>query len=244
MKTDLSVEELLKGFMLRDALRQLPRVNEMARDQNWDYMRYLEELLVGEWTARKHRKQERLIRQSGLPQGKQYSLLDKSLLSATLNKQINGLLEGQFINDHKNVIAFGLPGRGKTHVLCAIAYEMIIRYDFSVRFIPVYRLVQELLEAKNGLKLKAYLKKQNQYDLIILDDIGYVKQSREEMEVLFTFIAECYEERSLMISSNQNFSKWDTIFHDPMLTMAAIDRLVHHSVILEFDGKSFRLNNQ
>jgi DNA replication protein DnaC len=100
--------------------------------------------------------------------------------------------------------------------------------------------VQQLLAAKKELRLESELKELDRYPVVILDDLGYVQQDREEMEVLFTFLAERYERRTLMISSNLVFSKWDQIFKDPMTTMAAIDRLVHHALILEFDGQSLR----
>ena len=138
------------------------------------------------------------------------------------------------------MLAFGLPGRGKTHFLSAIGYELIQRQRKRVLFTPSYRLIQRLLTAKQELRLDAELNKLLRYEVIILDDLGYVKQSREEMEVLFTFFAERYERGSVMISSNLVFSKWDQIFQDPMTAMAAVDRLVHHSVLLEFDGKSHR----
>ena len=107
-------------------------------------------------------------------------------------------------------------------------------------FRPAFKLVGQLLAAKRDLRLESELKKLDRYDVLILDDIGYVQQSREEMEVLFTLLAERYERRSLLISSNLVFSQWDQIFKDPMTTMAAIDRLVHHAIILEFDGVSLR----
>jgi len=113
-------------------------------------------------------------------------------------------------------------------------------YRKFLLFIPTFKLVQKLLLAKKALKLEGLLKKLDRYAVVALDDIGYVQQDREEMEVLFTFLAERYERRSVMITSNLVFSKWDQIFKDPMTTMAAIDRLVHHSTILEFDGESVR----
>ena len=100
--------------------------------------------------------------------------------------------------------------------------------------------MQRLLAAKKNFELESLLKKLDGFEAVILDDLGYVEQSREEMEVLFTFFAERYERRSLLISSNLVFSQWEKIFQDPMTTMAAIDRLVHHSIILEFDGDSYR----
>lgn len=105
-------------------------------------------------------------------------------------------------------------------------------------FIPTFKLVEKLLNAKKELTLENALKKFDRFDVIILDDIGYVQQSRDEMEVLFTFLAERYERKSLMITSNLVFSKWDQIFKDPMTTMAAIDRLIHHSIIIDFPSSA------
>ena len=104
----------------------------------------------------------------------------------------------------------------------------------SVFFTPTYRLVDRLLRARRDLELEAELRRLDRFEVLILDDIGYVQQSREEMEVLFTLLAERYERRSMMITSNLVFSQWDQIFHDPMTTAAAIDRVVHHSIIVEF----------
>ena len=133
-----------------------------------------------------------------------------------------------------------MPGRGKTHLLAVLGRELILRYDYAVYFTPTFKLVQQLLAAKAALKLTTLLQRLDRYRVVILDDIGYVQQSREEMEVLFTFLAERYERRSVMISSNLVFSKWDQIFKDPLTTMAAVDRLVHHAHILEFDNQSIR----
>ena len=139
---------------------------------------------------------------------------------------------------------FGLPGRGKTHFLCALGRELILRHGCKIAFTSTFKLVPQLLAAKRDLRLDALLKKLDRFDAIILDDLGYVQQSREEMEVLFTFLAERYERRSVFISSNLIFSKWDQIFKDQMTTMAAVDRLVHHAIILEFDGETMRVPPQ
>ena len=137
------------------------------------------------------------------------------------------------------MLLFGLPGRGKTHVACAIGHELV-RRGHRVLFTPTYALVQRLLGAKRELRLERELAELDGFDAVILDDIGYVQQSRDEMEVLFTFLAERYERRSVMITSNLVFSEWNRIFKDPMTTAAAIDRLVHHAVILEMTGTSAR----
>ena len=141
----------------------------------------------------------------------------------------------------ENLLVFGLPGRGKTHLLCALGRELILQRGYAVYFTPTFKLVQQLLTAKQELRLAAALKKLARFEAIILDALGYTQQSREEMEVLFTFLAERYERRRVLVSSNLVFSKWDQIFKDPMTTMAAVDRLVHHALILEFDGESQRV---
>ena len=158
-----------------------------------------------------------------------------------VRRQLPALLEGGFVSRSTNILAFGLPGRGKTHFLATLGRELILRHSMRVLFRPTFKLVGQLLAAKRDLRLEAELKKLDRYQVVILDDIGYVQQNREEMEVLFTFLAERYERRPVMISSNLVFSQWDQIFKDKMTTMAAIDRLVHHAIILEFDGSSFRM---
>ncbi len=160
--------------------------------------------------------------------------------SAAFPALMQPMMDGGFVDRGENVLAFGLPGRGKTHLLAAIARELIFQKGHSVLFTSTHRLVEQLLRAKRELEIEKKLKKLDSFDVILLDDIGYVQQSREEMEVLFTFLSERYERRSLMITSNLLFSDWDKIFKDPMTTAAAIDRLVHHSTILELDNDSYR----
>ena len=160
-------------------------------------------------------------------------------MPSKVRRQLPSLCEGGFLDRAENILAFGLPGRGKTHLVCAIGHELV-QHGRAVLFTPTYRLVQRLLVAKKGLRLERDLKALDRYDAVILDDIGYVQQDREEMEVLFTFLAERYERKSVVITSNLVFSQWDRIFKDPMTTAAAIDRVVHHSLILEMTGKSQR----
>ena len=137
------------------------------------------------------------------------------------------------------MLMFGLPGVGKSHAACALGHALVER-GYAVRFTPTFRLVQELLAAKRELELPRALRRLDLFDLLILDDVGYVQQAPEEAEVLFTLMAERYERRSMLITSNLVFSEWERIFRNPMTTAAAIDRLVHHSVILEFNLPSYR----
>ena len=156
-----------------------------------------------------------------------------------LRQQLVRLAEGDFVDRGVNVLAFGLPGTGKTHAMCAIGHRLV-QAGRSVLFIPAYRLVQDMLAAKRDLDLPRMLRKLDNYDLLVIDDLGYLPQGAEESEVLFTLIAERYERRSLGITSNLVFSEWEKVFANPMATAAAIDRIVHHSVILEFDLPSYR----
>jgi DNA replication protein DnaC len=155
-------------------------------------------------------------------------------------RQVKTLLGGDFLDRAENVLVFGRSGTGKTHLLCGLAQDLI-RQGRRIQFATCGLLVQELLIAKRDLKLSRAIRRFAKYDGLIIDDIGYVQQSREEMEVLFTLLAERYERGSVLLTSNLPFSKWEQIFKDPMTTAAAIDRLVHHSVILELNIGSYRL---
>jgi DNA replication protein DnaC len=230
------VPVLFKAFLLSSAARLYSELLPKAEAEGWTHQHFLRELLSGEQQDRQERLTQRLLKTSQLPPGKTMATLDENCLPLKIRRQLPSLLEGGFVERAVNILAFGLPGRGKTHFLAALAHELILRHHQRVLFIPTFKLVGQLLQAKGEHRLAEALKKLDRFAVIVLDDIGYVQQNREEMEVLFTFLAERYERRSLMISSNLVFSQWDKIFKDPMTTMAAIDRLVHHSVILEFDG--------
>ena len=188
---------------------------------------------------RRERRVDRLRRASRLPPGKTLATLDDKRLPRQLVQQLRDLARGEFLDRAINVLAFGLPGVGKSHAAAAIGHA-VVEAGHSVYFAPTYQLVQELLAAKRDLALPRALARLDLFELLILDDIGYVQQAPDEIEVLFTLLAERYERRSVLITSNLVFSEWGQIFKNPMTTAAAIDRLVHHAVILEFDVPSFR----
>jgi len=233
---------LLRALKLPTIARHADEVAQIAEREGWSFVRYLHHLVELEVHERRRRRIERNLRQSELPPDKTLATLTRARLPAKIAKQLPTLCEGAFLARGDNLLAFGLPGRGKTHLICAIGHELIQR-GHRVLFIATYALVQRLLAAKRDLRLEDELAVLDGYDAIALDDIGYVQQSRDEMEVLFTFLAERYERRSVMITSNLVFSEWDKIFKDPMTTAAAIDRLVHHSVILEMTGPSIRIED-
>lgn len=232
---------MLKQLCLGTIRLQYQPMSERAEKEGWSPSRYLQALCEIELNERQTRRIERLLTQSRLPASKSIESLDLKQLSESVRRQLPVLLEGRFVDQAENILVFGLPGRGKTHLVCAIARELIIKQERTVYFSSTFHLVQQMLIAKRDLSLESLLKKLDRYDIVILDDIGYVQQSAEEMEVLFTFLAERYERRSLMITSNLVFSQWDRIFKDAMTTAAAIDRLVHHSTILELSNESFRM---
>jgi DNA replication protein DnaC len=216
---------------------------QRAAAESTGYGQYLSELAERECEARRQKRVERLLRQSRLPLEKDLESFDLKRLPAKLALQVKSLTDAGFVERKENILAFGQPGSGKTHALCAIGQEMIRTSEGrrKVYFSSSSLMVQELLLAKRDLKLKRLLKHLAGYDVLILDDLGYVQYDRDEMEVLFTLFAERYERGSVMITSNLPFSKWEQIFKDPMTTAAAIDRLVHHSVILELNVSSYRL---
>ena len=211
-----------------------------AVQESLSYERYLLELVVKECEERRHRRIERFLRESCLPLEKTLNTFELKRLPPKVIQQVNLLAEGFFLDKNENILAFGNPGTGKTHLLCGIA-QALIRQGRRIYFTKCALIVQKLLGAKRDLKLAQELKKMNKFDAIVIDDIGYVQHDREEMEVLFTLLAERYERGSVMITSNLPFSKWEKIFKDPMTTAAAIDRVVHHSVILELNIPSYRM---
>jgi DNA replication protein DnaC len=240
MSKTTSIDVLLRSLYLTTMIKQHQQLTRAAEKGSWSYAEYLRSLCEVELSERQARSVERRLKRSALPDGKTIETLDQKRFPVQVRRQIPRLLEGSFVEKAENVLAFGLPGRGKTHLLSAVARELVVHKDCRVLFTSVFHLVQQMLRAKKELELEKLLKKLDRFDVVVLDDIGYVQQDRAEMEVLFTFLSERYERKSVMITSNLVFSEWDKIFKDPMTTAAAIDRLVHHSIILELDNESYR----
>lgn len=240
IKTQLVLH--LKELHLPTIRASFEELADVARKEALTFEQYLLELIEREQEVRRDNRIQRLLRESRLPLEKTLESFDRTRLPRKVDLQLSALADGSFLDRCENVLAFGNPGSGKTHLLAALGHELV-RHGRRVYFTSCQLLVQELLVAKRELMLPQKLKRLGRYEAIILDDIGYVQQSREEMEVLFTLLAYRYERGSMMITSNLPFSKWETIFKDPMTTAAAIDRLVHHSVILEVNLPSYRLES-
>ena len=220
---------------------QKPDWANVSLKGGWSHTHYLDELAAVEAVERAERRIARLLSESKLARDKTMATLDTGRFPTPVRTQIARLVEGQFVQGATNPCVFGNPGTGKSHVVSALGHELV-RQGHSVLFTPVSALVERLLEAKRDLRLSRELRRLDRIECLILDDIGYVQHDRGEMEVLFALLAERYERRSVAITSNLVFSKWDQIFQDPMTTAAAIDRVVHHSVIrLWICGQHFAL---
>lgn len=228
-----TIQQNFRALRMPTAVQIVAETMTVAHKENWSLETFLGEILEQEIEGRHQRRIERLKKGSGLPVDKTLATFDQERLPLRLRRLLPQLCTGEFVDRAENLLVFGLPGRGKTHFAAAVGHELV-NLGHAVFFTPTYRLVDRLLRARRDLELESELRRLDRFELLILDDIGYVQQSRDEMEVLFTLLAERYERRSVVITSNLVFSQWDQIFKDPMTTAAAIDRVVHHSIIVEF----------
>lgn len=240
-RSQFKLNECLDDLCLGTVARHYEQLAQRAQKEGLTYEQFLLLVMQEECDARRNKRIERYLKESQLPIEKTLESFEQGRLPHKVREQFCTLLEGKFIELRENVLVFGNPGSGKTHLLCALGLELV-RRDQRIYFTSCAMLLQELLAAKRDLKLPTLIKKLNKFEGIIIDDIGYVHQDKEEMEVLFTLLAERYERGSVLITSNLPFSKWEKIFKDPMMTAAAIDRIVHHSVILELNITSYRVS--
>lgn len=248
-KAATTTEQLDPTSQLTDQLKELrlPTIRDRfqesairAATENLSHLAYLSELTTQECETRKEGRIKRLMTQSQLPPGKTWDSFDFTRLPLHVVRQMETLRDGSFLDRRENILIFGKPGSGKSHALAALSEQLILQ-GRSLLFTTCSLLVQQLLIAKRDLRLPKLIKHMSSFEGLIIDDLGYVQQNREEMEVLFTLLAERYERGSVLLTSNLAFSKWDQIFKDAMTTAAAIDRLVHHSVIIELNVPSFRV---
>jgi DNA replication protein DnaC len=242
MRTPIKAElkEMLRQLHLPEFAAHHAAQSALAATEGWSCDQYLLRLCEMEINGRETRKRQKLLQASRLPREKTLETFERNRLKRNVERQFAALLDGEFLQRAENVLVFGSPGGGKTHLLAALGHELI-EQGRSVYFTTCVLLVQRLLQSKRELLLEKELKRLDKYEGLIIDDIGYVQQSREEMEVLFTLLAHRYERGSVLLTSNLVFSEWERIFKDPMTTAAAIDRLVHHSVILELNLPSYRM---
>ena len=212
---------------------------ERADTEGWPAARFLAQLAECELAERETRRIQRHLVESRLPAGKTLATFDFKALPTVPRNRIEALAAGDWIDSGANLIAIGNSGAGKTHVLCAIAHALI-EAGFRVLYNRTTDLVQKLQAARRDLALEAALARLDKFHLLILDDITYAHKDQAASSVLFELIARRYETRSLAIAANQPFSAWERVFPDKAVTVAAIDRLVHHATILEMNVDSYR----
>ncbi len=242
MKDKQKLEMLLKSLHLTTFVKNFETFAEKAQRSKLGHAEYLLELAQIESDERQNKRVSKLLKQSKLPMGKtleSFNITGQPALSSAL---LRGLAAGDCLDHCENILLFGVPGTGKSHLCAALGREWCLR-GRKVLYTTAAALVQDLLAAKRDLELNELIKKLDGYEALLIDDISYVPQTRDETDVLFVLLAARYETRSIVITSNLVFSSWGEIFKDPMTTKAAIDRLVHHGTILELvevDGDTYR----
>lgn len=235
-----SVALLLKELRLPGFVRHYKTLWQTAVDDGWSHTDYLSALCEYELADREQRRVQKWLRESQLTTAKTFSTFNKDQLSGHNQRAIAQLEQDlEWARRSDNVLLIGPSGTGKTHLASALGHTLV-QQGIRCKFFPAIALVQLLQQAKRDLDLMTAMTRLDKYSVIIVDDIGYVKKTDAETNVLFEFIAHRYESGSLIITANQPFSAWDAIFTDSMMTVAAIDRLIHHATIIELEGDSYR----
>ena len=227
-----SLESNLQILKLPMMLKHYSKMANASLEDKFSYEQYLHSLSAVELEERRNKRIKYLLSLAKFPTQK--LLTDYDFNKTKVKKEnIIQLCHGNFLSDHSNIILYGTPGTGKTHLAIAIGRELCLK-GFKVQYFTCSGLVQELVKAKNNLTLSNYFIKLRMIDLIIVDELGYVPFNRDEGDLLFQFISDRYERKSIMITTNLTFKEWELVFKNPMVTSAAIDRVVHHSQIFEF----------
>ncbi len=236
----MPLEMMLKELRLTTFNQHLDNCQHQAVKNTWSYTDFLKKLCEQELAHRFQIRTRNWTREAKLPAGKSFATLNLENLPKNVQQAVLQLKDShKWALQADNVLLFGPSGVGKSHLACALGYQLIEK-GIRVKWLTATDLVQQLQAAKKNLDLMTYMTRMDKYRVLIIDDIGYVKKSDGETQVLFEFIAHRYESGSLIITSNQPFSQWDQIFPDSMMTVAAVDRVIHHAHILEIEGDSYR----
>ena len=222
---------------MRDIYQDL---SEKITKEKLGHIDYLEELTRVEIEHRYQKSVQYLLSHARLPRNKLLIDFDITLIPSLHPGLLKNLSDGEFIDRSENILIFGNPGTGKSHLSIALAREWCLM-GRKCLYITAANLVQELLVAKSKMTLSNFIKRLDRFEVLVIDDISYIPYEKTESDVLFVLLAERYEQRSMVITSNLVFSDWGQIFKDEMTTNAAIDRLVHHATILELNGESYRI---
>lgn len=238
--TLMELQANLKALNLSQMARNLDGLLRQARESGIGYDEFLLELTASELQARAENRLNRRIREAKFPLLKPMETFDLAAVPELDIRFFRDLAGGGFIKERRNVIFLGRSGTGKTHMATALGIEAC-RNNFRIRFVTCYGLVNELIEARQERALQRLLQRYARYDLLILDELGYIPFSKEGSELLFQVLAERHEKGSVMITTNLGFADWTQVFGDPVMTAALLDRLTHKARIINCSWESYRL---
>lgn len=236
----MELQANLRALNLCTMARDMEGFLRQARESGIGYEDFLLSLTAAELQARSEKRLERRIREAKFPVLKPVETFDLTAVPELDIRLFRHLAEGDFVKEHRNVIFLGKSGAGKTHMAIALGIEAC-KNNFRTRFVTCYGLINELLEANQERKLQRLVQKYARYDLLILDELGYIPFSKEGSEVLFQVLEERHERGSVMITTNLGFADWTQVFGDPVMTAALLDRLTHKAHIINCPWDSYRL---
>lgn len=238
-----NLETKLKFCRLSGIIEHYERIISEASDRNWTYDIFLEALLDQEVATRENSRFQRLLKQAKFPTLKTIEQFDFSKAPYLSKKEIMGLLDGQFIENKANLLFLGSPGTGKSHIAVSLGVQAC-KQGKSVGFYTAANLGNQLIEMQDENQLSKFIGKLKKLELLIIDELGYVELSHQTTQLMFQIFSERYEKGSILITTNLEFANWTSIFRDERMTAAILDRLIHNSKIVLFNGESYRYRMQ
>lgn len=233
----------LKLCRLSGISEHYDRIVGESNEMGWTYDSFLEALLDQEIEARENSRFKRLLKQAKFPTLKTIEQFDFSMAPYLSKKEIMDLFHGQYIENRTNLLFLGAPGTGKSHIASSLGVEAC-RLGKSVAFYTAANLGNLLIEMQDEHQLSKFMNKLKKVELLIIDELGYVELSHQTTQLMFQIFSERYERGSILVTTNLEFAKWSSIFHDERMTAAILDRLIHNSKIILFNGESYRYRMQ